>query len=462
LGVALARAEAHRLAGRVSTAAQAAHHALSLAEEADLPASAADALRVLAHLAVYESELDVALAHATRALTAAPSAGPLRGDLLRILGTIEATTSRFEDARGHLRQALTLARRAADARAEAEALAALAELEQAAGHLDTALRLRERALAMHRRTGDRSAEGLAALNVAYTYLELGEWAKAGALARDAVALFGALGQRRIEVIALVCTSSTHVAQQEFEAALESARRAVMLASDVGQYAAVLSHMSLGVAEALLDHLEEARAALDQAASAVEQSPNALFTALLEVAEAAMDASAWRTASARGDHAEAARHLERAWARLGPTPAEDAAPAPADVRIVRRIMKTVLAHAQTADGRAAGPRALVVEPTGRWFAIDDGGHVACAHRPVLRRLLVALVHAHLAQPGRPIPVDELLAAGWPGERMMATAAVHRLQVTISRLRLAGLGSAIRADPDGYFLDAALSVRLFEPA
>jgi hypothetical protein len=79
-----------------------------------------------------------------------------------------------------------------------------------------------------------------------------------------------------------------------------------------------------------------------------------------------------------------------------------------------------------------------------------------------RLLLALVHARLEQPGRPLRVTELLEAGWPGERMIEEAARNRLRVMVNRLRDLGLRDVLRAEGHGYVLDPELEVQLVAAA
>jgi hypothetical protein len=53
-------------------------------------------------------------------------------------------------------------------------------------------------------------------------------------------------------------------------------------------------------------------------------------------------------------------------------------------------------------------------------------------------------------------DDLLAAGWPGERMRADAGAHRVRVAISTLRKMGLRDVLRTEEDGYRLDPCFEV------
>lgn len=155
-----------------------------------------------------------------------------------------------------------------------------------------------------------------------------------------------------------------------------------------------------------------------------------------------------------------------------TPFETAPPLPghhdAEVRAVRMHLERALvclaagdvAGARAAASMAAAPAAddeILVERDGRAYR---RGHraVSLQRRGNLRRILLALVEKRLAQPGVALTRDEVLAAGWPGERMRADSGALRVYTTIRRLRQGGLGAALLTTDDGYLLDPRVSVRV----
>lgn len=79
-------------------------------------------------------------------------------------------------------------------------------------------------------------------------------------------------------------------------------------------------------------------------------------------------------------------------------------------------------------------------------------------PLQRRLLGHLAREAVAHPQRPIGADELIAVGWPDERMMASSARNRLHVALHRLRRSGVGEALIAEPGGWRLDHRLAASL----
>ena len=66
--------------------------------------------------------------------------------------------------------------------------------------------------------------------------------------------------------------------------------------------------------------------------------------------------------------------------------------------------------------------------------------------LLRRLLAALLEVD----GEAVSSDALIAAGWPDERIIASAASNRLRVAIAKLRGMGLREVLETEPGGYRL------------
>lgn len=101
--------------------------------------------------------------------------------------------------------------------------------------------------------------------------------------------------------------------------------------------------------------------------------------------------------------------------------------------------------------AAPPSRLVVAPDGGGFGVDDGPWRELGRRRVQRRLLLALARAR-----GPLTARELLAAGWPGERMQPEAARNRLHVALCRLRRAGIGDLLEFDGRAWRLRDVVTV------
>ncbi|MEQ1508539.1 MAG: hypothetical protein ABMB14_40280, partial [Myxococcota bacterium] len=125
----------------------------------------------------------------------------------------------------------------------------------------------------------------------------------------------------------------------------------------------------------------------------------------------------------------------------------------DVRLALRVV---------CPGLGDDAAALVVSPDGRSFARPDGHHGTIGNADAARRLLLKLAEERLARPGIAVPWDRLVEAGWPDQRIVASAARNRLKVAIAQLRKLGLRPLVLHRDDGYLLDGAVPLRLGAPA
>ncbi len=135
---------------------------------------------------------------------------------------------------------------------------------------------------------------------------------------------------------------------------------------------------------------------------------------------------------------------RLWDALGMGPDEAAA----------RSLVLAVARRGVAGAQAPDPEPTVeVGPEARWLQLGSGS-VDLRRRPLLRRLLGELLRARHARPGAWVPLPDLIAAGWPGEVILESAARNRAWVALSRLRRLGLDELLLRDDRGYRLDAAV--------
>ena len=95
--------------------------------------------------------------------------------------------------------------------------------------------------------------------------------------------------------------------------------------------------------------------------------------------------------------------------------------------------------------------------GRWFRNPHGEVVSIARWRPLQRLLERLAERREIAPGEPLSVEALVAAGWPGERMLSKAGATRVYTAIASLRRIGLRDMLVRDERGYSLrtDVAIS-------
>jgi predicted ATPase len=105
----------------------------------------------------------------------------------------------------------------------------------------------------------------------------------------------------------------------------------------------------------------------------------------------------------------------------------------------------------------GPE-LVVAGDGRWFRRGEAEAVSLMKRRALRRLLQRLTEQRVGRPGEALSLQELLEAGWPGERTTYEAGNARVYNALTVLRKLGLRDALISRDDGYLLDPSAAVRL----
>ncbi len=104
----------------------------------------------------------------------------------------------------------------------------------------------------------------------------------------------------------------------------------------------------------------------------------------------------------------------------------------------------------------GSSELVVEGGGRWFRPPGGEVVNIKRRRPLQRLLQRLVEQREAAPGEPLGTGALIAAGWPGERVLPKAGATRVYTAIATLRRLGLRELLVRTRGGYLLRAEVAL------
>ena len=227
----------------------------------------------------------------------------------------------------------------------------------------------------------------------------------------------------------------------------------------------------------------ARAALDAAGRALQSFPGREASGLLMLERALLEAEAC------GSEEAMARTLERAVSALQPLGGRVAALAlstqtllepeksdraallaaarvPLDLE-ARALL--ALASGEPMDApafervqsgvrlrRAPMRREMVVGSDGRYYEID-GRRISLARQRSLRLIFLALVDEAERRPGHGLPQPEVLARGWPGEKMRPDSGATRVYTSIRRLRKGGLEGVLVTRDDGYLIDPTVSVR-----
>jgi len=99
--------------------------------------------------------------------------------------------------------------------------------------------------------------------------------------------------------------------------------------------------------------------------------------------------------------------------------------------------------------------LTLRAEGRQVELPDGRVVDLRRSGAPRRLLVALARHQVARPGAAMDGDQLIAIGWPGERMNWESARTRLYTVVRRLRARGIEGVETVD-GGYRLSPEIDV------
>ena len=386
------------------------------------------ALGLLGSVAALQGHLDVAWSTLERAIAIHRDVTDLRFEATNTgnLAVVAHDAGRLAEARVHGDRALALCRQAGNRRLEAEVLGLLAAVAHEADRLDEAQERYARALSMHREVGNRRAEGMLLSYHGALLAETGDVERSRAAYARALTILRECHDRPNEALVLGALAAIEAR----EGCLESARAALAHATEC------------------LHGVDEPRAR-----AAVH-----LWRGHLELA------LAQRSLDDEGDDTRAQMLIDDARRRLDETdPAESGeVRRAADVRLARRALHRAveaLGRAEAAPVSGASPNgpppgapadALVVCASGRWFRNPHGEVVSIARWRPLQRLLERLAERREIAPGEPLSVEALVAAGWPGERMLPKAGATRVYTAIASLRRLGLRDMLVRDEGGYSL------------
>ncbi len=465
--------------GPIETFARALDPVLSATRDSGAdPALSARALFARGSLRLSRGDVREGSRDLVQALSVARTVGDatLEARATHALGAALALRGDAAAARDHLQRASDAFARLGDASGRASALGSLAELAARLGRAGEARALAERALSIHRAQSDPLGEARDLRMLGCLEADLGDLAAASSHLAASLAAAREAKSRRAE--ALARGSAGLVAQlagraEEARAAYESASAALGEIGVAPAEASFQGYLGILLRESGAPGEAFARLSLacDRLAAGGDADPHlALF--LCHLAWLDLDVGREEPARASLARAEAVLgRLEYIWisalcglirAALDPSRAADsmaaamaaaraAEPTSAHVRIALRCLP---ARGTTTPAAAAAapppPDALVVGPAGLWFRPPHGERVALDRRRQLAKILDRLAGERLARPGSALDWDALLAAAWPGERVLPEAAAHRVRVAVSTLRKLGLRDVLRTSEDGYLL------------
>lgn len=420
----------------------------------------------------------LSLADLEEARTLAQRAGFRREEarLFGELAMLAVVEGDFRTALSRAREAFDLQGALGDGSEQAISQTELAMIQRELGALREAQGFALRALATHRSSGNALHEAATLLELVFIAAEIGAYHEARASLLAAAILADEVGTRALgpavafarAVIEHGCAANGVLAAEEasassVEALYGEAIRAAgehsrieglsfaqlgVLAFDRGDLQSAEERLAFGAA--LLAHVNDQRRAglatayRGAAAWLANDVPNA----------SALFAEA-RTLVAETDPLHVTIGIIEATLTGGPLPlfARESAKVSWDARLaLHRYERTV--------GVVSSPDESVerctyrVASDGTWIEHEDGRRISCQTRLATQRLLAALARARNETPGRTIPLSDLIAVGWPGERLQEAAGKNRLRVALSWMRKNGLGRALASAANGYLLNPRL--------
>lgn len=398
----LVRGRAHQLCAAREEGAAAFEKSLQYARKAGSPELAA---RALAYLAL---------------------ARRMQGSLAEARERFEASARLFRDA--------------GDARSEAVVLSGLASIDLGEGDLDGAKRALESAI-----EGviveDPAGAAMMRVDLGIVLQEMGDLEGARGVYEAALAAHRAAENRRHEGITLGYLGTLEDERGRVDAAEVALTEALAILRPMGdrKFVAVFA-AALAAVRAQRGDAMGAKEALAEAESVARDGEARVV--------AAVTLHRLRVESAAGKNPTSI--AERRGAAIGLVQQSD------DVRFAARMLDRVLVPRDTPSQARA--RALLVAEDATWLELPSGKRVELKRRAVHRRLVERLVRERVANPGAPIAFADLVAAGWPGEKLVESSAQNRLHVALATLRADGLRELLRREPGGYLLDPAIEVRV----
>ncbi len=384
------------------------------------------ALRIRARERAASGDLDGALRDA-RSAVEVDSLGPRS---LAVLGLVHAARQERTEAVAAYHRALSAAVQEGSVRDEAAVLGFLAMSEHDLGQAGEARAYARRALAAMDTAGDARRGAITAQLLGEIALDAGELEEADHAFAAALERLEAVGEPRWRSYCLAGRGMARALAGDLPDARSWLARGLDEARvhDTARQHGVVAGWAAVVAVAD-DDRPAGQALLEEIRESARQAP--------KVAGIVAVARAWLSAADGGERA--AREVDAEEAR-----------SPAEVRIVKRWFDAWCA------GRAAGQADVVVGPDLVWMEVGDR-RTPLARRHANRRVLAHLLALHASERDAYAGVDDLLAAGWPDEKVLPEAGAARVYTAIATLRRWGLRRWLERTDLGYRLTPELRVR-----
>ncbi len=463
-----AHAHAHRLTTAIALyplfAAQGPHPAfLALLDEArdDRACAAADpslASRFLLvrgralQLCVMREEAAKAFEkslHYARKAAQTKQGAALAARALAWLAFARRTQGAMAEARERFEASASLFRDAGDASSEAVVLSGLASLDLGEGDLDSAKRALVSAIEVLIRAGDAATAAMMRVDLGIVMQEMGDLEGARAVYEAALAAHRVAGNKRHEGITVGYLGTLEDEAGHVDAAEVALAQAVAIAREVSdaKFVAVFAG-ALAAVRASRNDARGAKDAIEEAERAVSSWPHGGRAAAEARTSATVALHRLRIEAAAG--ASAKTIAEKRGVAVGLDRQSD------DVRFASRMLDRVTIPPKPSQRELE--RAVVVAEDAKWLELPSGKRINLERRAVHRRLVEVLVRKRLATPNAPVTIAELVAAGWPGEKLAESSAQNRLHVALATLRADGLRDVLVREAGGYLLDASIDVRI----
>jgi predicted ATPase/tRNA A-37 threonylcarbamoyl transferase component Bud32 len=397
---------------------------------------------------------DLARADGERALRLARAGKDayVEGHAQRLLWLLDASDSSTDLASQldseRLRAAGDAFRRAQARASEARLHGDIGSLHLMRGQAAPAREHFDRAIALADASGAERTAGALRIELGIALMAQGMLEESEAVLQRATAALRAVGDDLNHLAALYSLGTVRHERGD----LEGAATAYQAVSEGMRKAGVptLQSLACGAWGALLaarDDIEGAQRKFEEVDALLAGVPIGHWRAVAQIHRGHVDLALARRDASSGQDGASTRHREDAQSRIAKWASQAALSD--DVRLALRWLGGALER----NARRDFPTdALVVAEDGSWFRPPRAWRIDLGRRTHLRAVLRALAIAATSSPGQPLTREDVLRAGWPGERVLPRAGASRVYVTILELRDLGLRDLLQSSPGGYLLAA----------
>ncbi|MEO7112048.1 MAG: AAA family ATPase [Polyangiaceae bacterium] len=444
-----ARASSLLVLGHLQEAGRATGDAQRIAREVG-EIHHARVLTIAAYIQQAQGHQEQAMNTAQAALALAEAIGARReqGTSLAYIGLVLHVRDQFSEALVHYERALAIHLEVGHLRAEIRTRARLAFLMQDLGRPEDAIAQCEEARRVEEKLESRQLNGLLLGYIGNFRRAQGRISEARDHYSRAVQLLRRAGDRRFEATFTMDDGIACLLDADHETAATQLALAAKIIDEVGD--ARLSTLIAGyelMTQAGLGDVEAARAAFDRANAYVASVNDPATQSLLELQAAQLDVASSKHASPK--------IRERLLARARAIVAQLPKPILGEHRrIAVHLLQRELDQAELTKNT------LLVMRDGSKIRPPGSAWVDLVAHPSTQRVLAMLVHRRIASPNASVASADLIEGGWPGEKVVASAAANRLRVLLTWLRTNGLRDLLKSDRGAYWLDSGAPIAIVE--